>query len=74
MRILVVEDQPKTSQFLKRGFTEVGYSVDIAECGSAAESFLASSEYDLIILDVMLRIKVALIRPDIYAATDIKDH
>lgn len=54
MRILVVEDQPKTSQFVKRGLNEVGYSVDIAESGSAAESFMASSEYDLVILDVML--------------------
>ncbi len=54
MRILVVEDQPKTAQFLKKGFNEVGYSVDIAESGSAAESYLASSEYDLVILDVML--------------------
>ena len=54
MRILVVEDQPKTSQLLKRGFNEVGYSVDIAESGSAAESYLAGNEYDLVILDVML--------------------
>ncbi len=54
MRILVVEDQPKTSQFVKKGLNEVGYSVDIAECGSAAESYIASSEYDLVILDVML--------------------
>ena len=54
MRILVVEDQPKTSQFVKKGLNEVGYSVDIAETGSAAESYLASSEYDLVILDVML--------------------
>ncbi|MEQ1721905.1 MAG: response regulator transcription factor [Pseudobdellovibrio sp.] len=54
MRILVVEDQAKTSQFVKRGLNEVGYSVDIAESGSAAESFMASSEYDLVILDVML--------------------
>ena len=54
MRILVVEDQIKTSQFVKQGLNEVGYSVDIAESGSAAESFMASSEYDLVILDVML--------------------
>lgn len=54
MRILVVEDQVKTSQFVKKGLNEVGYSVDIAESGSAAESFMASSEYDLVILDVML--------------------
>ncbi len=54
MRILVVEDQAKTSQFVKKGLVEVGYSVDIAESGSSAESFMASSEYDLVILDVML--------------------
>ncbi len=54
MRILVVEDQIKTATFLKKGLSEVGYAVDIAECGAAAESYTASSEYDLIILDVML--------------------
>lgn len=54
MRILVVEDQNKTSSFLKKGLNEVGYSVDIAETGSSAESFAASSEYDLVILDIML--------------------
>ena len=54
MRILVVEDQAKTSQFVKKGLNEVGYSVDIAETGASAESYLASSEYDLVILDVML--------------------
>lgn len=54
MRILVVEDQAKTSQFLKKGLNEVGYSVDIAETGSSAESFMASCEYDLVVLDVML--------------------
>ena len=54
MRILVVEDQIKMANFLKQGLNEVGYAVDIAECGSAAESFIAQSDYDLVILDVML--------------------
>lgn len=54
MRILVVEDQLKTATFLKKGLNEVGYSVDIAESGTAGESYIASSEYDLVILDVML--------------------
>lgn len=54
MRLLVVEDQEKTSSFLKKGLGEAGYSVDIAETGAAAESYVASCEYDLIILDVML--------------------
>lgn len=54
MRILVVEDQAKTSQFVKKGLNEVGYSVDVTDSGMAAESYVASSEYDLVILDVML--------------------
>lgn len=54
MRILVVEDELKTAQFIKKGLSEVGYSVDVAESGVTAESFVASGEYDLIILDVML--------------------
>ncbi|MGE0615872.1 MAG: response regulator transcription factor [Bacteriovoracia bacterium] len=54
MRILVVEDQKKMSGFLKKGLAEAGYSVDVAESGQAAESLVAGSEYDLIVLDVML--------------------
>lgn len=54
MRILVVEDQAKMANFLKRGLNEVGYAVDVAETGIAAESFMAQGEYDLVILDVML--------------------
>ncbi|MGZ3745010.1 MAG: response regulator [Pseudobdellovibrionaceae bacterium] len=54
MRILVVEDQVKMANFLKKGLNEVGYAVDIAESGTAAESFMAQSEYDLVVLDVML--------------------
>ncbi|NUN06059.1 MAG: response regulator transcription factor [Bdellovibrio sp.] len=54
MRILVVEDQVKMANFLKQGLNEVGYAVDVAECGSAAEAFLAQGDYDLVILDVML--------------------
>lgn len=54
MRILVVEDQAKMANFLKRGLNEVGYAVDIAETGAAAEGFVVENEYDLIILDVGL--------------------
>ena len=54
MRVLVVEDQAKMAQFLKRGLNEVGYAVDLAETGSTAECYAAENEYDLIILDVML--------------------
>ena len=54
MRILVVEDQKKMSGFLKRGLSEAGYAVDVAESGSAAEAFVQQNDYDLVTLDVML--------------------
>lgn len=54
MRVLVVEDQMKMAAFLRRALTEVGYSVDVAETGATAETLAAESEYDLIILDVMM--------------------
>ena len=54
MRVLVVEDQAKMANFLKRGLKEVGYAVDVAASGTAAESLCAESDYDLVILDVML--------------------
>lgn len=54
MRILVVEDQKKMSSFLRKGLSEAGYAVDLAESGAAAEVMASEVEYDLIILDVML--------------------
>lgn len=54
MRILVVEDQKKMAGFIRKGLIELGYSIDLAETGSAAESLAAENPYDLIILDVML--------------------
>ena len=54
MRFLVVEDQKKMASFLKRGLTEMGYAVDVAETGQAAESLAAENPYDLILLDAML--------------------
>ena len=54
MRILVVEDEKKMAQFLKKGLQEVGYAVDTTENGTTAESMVAANEYDLIVMDVML--------------------
>jgi two-component system, OmpR family, copper resistance phosphate regulon response regulator CusR len=54
MRILVVEDEPKTGDYLRKGLTESGYVVDLARTGREG-LFLASEEsYELIVLDVML--------------------
>jgi two-component system copper resistance phosphate regulon response regulator CusR len=41
MRLLVVEDQKKMAGFIKKGLTEAGYLVDLAETGQTAESLLA---------------------------------
>ena len=54
MRILVVEDQKKMSGFLKKGLSEAGYTVDVAETGETAEALLSEIDYSLVLLDVML--------------------
>lgn len=54
MRILVVEDQPKMASFIKKGLNAQGYLVDVSETGMGAESMMAETVYDLIVLDVNL--------------------
>lgn len=54
MRILVVEDERKTGEYLKKGLTESGFSVDLARTGTDGQHLAMTEDYDLIILDVML--------------------
>ncbi len=54
VRILIVEDQKKTAQFLRKGLVEQGYAVDLLDDGSEAETRARLHDYDLIILDIML--------------------
>jgi DNA-binding response OmpR family regulator len=54
MRILVIEDQRKMAAFLKKGLSESGYSVDVAESGASGEILASENDYDLILLDIML--------------------
>ena len=54
MRILLVEDEVKTLAYLKKGLTEQGFVVDTAEDGLNGLFLAEQSEYDLIILDIML--------------------
>src|SRR5882757_4247355 len=54
MRILVVEDQPKMAALLRRGIREGGHAADVAASGEEALSMAAASEYESIVLDVML--------------------
>ena len=54
MRILVVEDEPKTGDYLRKGLTESGFVVDLARDGVDGKHLAITGEYDLIVLDVML--------------------
>ena len=54
MRVLVVEDEPKTGDYLKKGLSEAGFAVDLARTGPDGRHLATSEDYDLIILDVML--------------------
>jgi DNA-binding response OmpR family regulator len=54
MKLLVVEDEEPTAAFLRRGLSEEGFVVELAADGGAASEAVAVSEYDAILLDVML--------------------
>ena len=54
MRVLVVEDDVKMAGLLRRGLGEEGLSADIARTGDDALWMAAATEYDAIVLDVML--------------------
>src|SRR5213594_3115140 len=54
MRILIVEDEPKTAAYANKGLTEHGFVVDIAANGVDGRHLALSSDYDLVVLDIML--------------------
>ncbi len=54
MRILVTEDEPRLADYLKKGLTEAGYVVDVANNGVDGSHLATEGDYDLIVLDVML--------------------
>lgn len=54
MRILVVEDEPKTADYLRQGLSESGYVVDVATDGIDGRHLAQEGEYDLVVLDVNL--------------------
>ena len=54
MQVLLVEDQPQLAQRMAQGLSEAGFAVEVAANGMAAQRFVESSVYDLVILDVML--------------------
>lgn len=54
MRILIVEDEPKSGAYLQKGLTEAGYVVDWVGDGIAGQHQAEVEDYDLLVLDVML--------------------
>jgi DNA-binding response OmpR family regulator len=54
MRILIVEDEPGISNFLKQGLEEEAFAVDVAENGKEGLELALSGNYDLLLLDWML--------------------
>jgi two-component system, OmpR family, response regulator len=54
MRVLVVEDEVKMAALLRRGLSEEGLAVDVAEEGERALLMAGSTDYDAVVLDVML--------------------
>jgi len=54
MRILLVEDEPSAARFIAKGLREARHAVDVANDGVAAAEQCQQSDYDAVILDVML--------------------
>src|SRR3990172_4668691 len=54
MRILVVEDEHKIANSIKRGLEQESYAVDVAYEGQSGFNFALTEDYDVIILDLML--------------------
>ena len=54
MRVLIVEDELKTASYLQKGLSEHGYVADLAGNGQDGLHLAQSSDYDLLILDIML--------------------
>lgn len=54
MKILIVEDEPKTGDYLKQGLTEAGFVTDLVRDGFDGLHYALTEAYDLAVLDVML--------------------
>lgn len=54
MRLLLVEDEEKTSSYINRAMSELGFRVDVADNGIDGLYLAQEHDYDAIILDVML--------------------
>ena len=54
MRVLVIEDETKVGYFIKRALEEESYAVDLCEDGAKGLDMALATNYDLLVVDVML--------------------
>lgn len=54
MRVLIVEDETKAAEYLRKGFSENGFVADVAGCGEDGLHLALTGDYELVILDVGL--------------------
>ncbi len=54
MKLLIVEDEVKTANFLKKGLSEAGFLVCVAADGEEGLRLIETGAFDLIVLDIML--------------------
>lgn len=54
MKILIVEDERKTGEYLRQGLREAGFVTDLARDGVDGAHLATQNDYDLVVLDVML--------------------
>jgi len=54
VKILIVEDEPKTGEYLRQGLREAGFLVELAQTGIDGLHLAEQGDFELVILDVML--------------------
>ncbi len=54
MRVLVIEDEAKIADYIKRGLSKAGYTVDVARDGIEGRYLALEGDYQLVVLDIML--------------------
>lgn len=60
MRVLVIEDEKKLANYVKKGLEENHFAVDVSYDGEEGLFMLHTNEYDIVILDIMLPMKSGL--------------
>ena len=57
MRVLLVEDEGRIADFIRKGLSEYGYAVDVAHDGEEALDWVDVAQFDIVVLDVMLPVR-----------------